>query len=1122
MGTQLQALDLSVSDWQGKEGCSEILNVSVPEKIEEIHKAYFDAGSDVVETNTFGANRIVLDEYGLADRVRELNRIAATIARRAADASSGVKPRFVAGSIGPGTRLPSLGQTSFDVLHGSYFEQARGLLDGGVDLFIIETCQDPLQIKAALIAVIDAKAERESDIPVIVSVTVETTGTLLVGSELGVIITALAPFNIDALGLNCATGPDKMRPYVKRLCEDFPGPVIVQPNAGLPANKGGRLAYDYDKHVFADILRSFVEEEGVSIVGGCCGTTPEFIRAISSSMRGATITPRKAAAGGGEHAVRSVASIYTSVPLGQDPPPFFVGERTNTNGSQAFKKKLLAEDWDGIVEIAREQKDSGAHGLDLCVAFTGRNEIRDMSESASRIIRNVDLPLFFDSTQIDVMEASLKLYGGKAVINSINLENGEGRAHQICRIAQRYGAALIALVIDEKGMALEPEKKLAVAKRIYDIAVKDHGMNPGDLIFDALTFTLGSGDESLKGAGISTLEGIRLIKSALPGVRTILGVSNISFGLSASSRPFLNSVFLSEAVKAGLDLAIVDVKKILPLFEIGKEELDACLALVYNRGENPLFAFIRHFESKAGTLTVEDTNEEGVPVDERVRRHVIQGRKAGMRELLPEALGTRDALSIINDLLIPAMKVVGELFGSGKMQLPFVLQSAEVMKASVDFLAPYMDKKDEVVQTSIVIATVRGDVHDIGKNLVDIILSNNGYKVYNLGIKCEIETMIDKALEVNASAIGMSGLLVKSTVVMKENLEEMKRRKIDIPVLLGGAALTGDYVDEVCAPILDSPVVYCADAFAGLETMARIKEGTLVKTAHGTASGTKRTAIETESKEEIAISRTIDVPRPPFWGSRIDDNVDLDEVFSLITEQVLFRGRWGYRRGAMSREEYEALIRSTVRPEYEALKKKCKDEQLIVPRLAYGYWPANADGDDVVIYSPEGGSREIARLRFPRQDKAPHLCVADFFYPADSGIRDMIALQVATVGSRASEISRELYESNEYRDYLLFHGLSVEAAEALAELSHKNVRRQLGILEQDGSGIEDFVVQKYRGSRYSFGYPACPDLRENRKILALLEAERIGVTVTDEDQMVPEQTTSAFIVHHPQAKYFKV
>jgi 5-methyltetrahydrofolate--homocysteine methyltransferase len=1116
MGTQIQGLDISEKEWAGKTGCNEILNLTAPGKIARIHSDYYAAGSEVVETNTFGANRIVLAEYGLQEQARAINRAAAEIARRAAAAASGEKPRFVAGSMGPGTKLISLGQTDFATLHNSYLEQALGLIEGGADLLVLETCQDLLQIKTALLACRDAMAELAAHLPIAVSVTVETTGTLLVGSEISAVLAALAPYQIDILGLNCATGPEAMRPYIKEICQQFPGAVLCQPNAGLPQNVNGEMVYTLPEKDFVRHLSAMVQEEGVQLVGGCCGTNPGFIRLLAQNLASAEPRPRQ------PQPAAAVASLFSGMALRQEPAPFFVGERANTNGSKIFREYLLANDWDGLVSVGLDQQKTGAHGLDLCVAYTGRDENADMCEAVSRFATRVQLPLFIDSTDVSVLEKALQRYGGRAVINSINLEDGEERADKICQLARRYGAGLIALTIDEQGMALEVERKLAVAKRLYDIAVNRHGLQPQDLIFDTLTFTLGSGDATLKPAGIGTLEGIRRVKSELPGVFTILGVSNISFGLAPNSREILNSVFLAEAVKAGLDMAIVNVKKIIPLYQISAADLEHCLNLIYNRGgENPLFAFIEHFEQKAGIKNEEQTDESQLPLTERIRGRVIQGNRSGFEPMLMEALQSLSALEIINTLLIPAMKTVGDLFGSGKMQLPFVLQSAEVMKFAVDKLQPFMDKSSEQSQTSLVLATVRGDVHDIGKNLVDIILTNNGYKVYNLGIKCEIETMIQKALEVKADAIGMSGLLVKSTAVMKENLEELQRRGLRLPVMLGGAALTRSYVEEICGPLYDAPVVYCTDAFEGLTTMGLIKEATLVKPAPKEKSAGSSVAAMAPIPESEPVRTDIDIPTPPFWGDKIVEEIDLDTVFSYLTESVLFRGRWGYRRGKLSAAEYQALLDSRVIPEFIALKERCKREKLLVPKVVYGYYPCNSQGEEVIVFHP-GEEREWLRFVFPRQRQAPFHCVADYFRPLTSGQRDLIALQVVTVGARAGEEAGRLYSGNAYKEYLLFHGLSVESAEALAEYWHLRIRTELGITAEDGKSMEEFVVQKYRGSRYSFGYPACPDLAENRKLFAILQPERLGVTITEEDQMVPEQTTSAFIVHHPQAKYFHV
>jgi len=1113
MGTQIQRLTITEKEWAGKTGCNEILNLTAAEKIQSIHSDYYAAGAEVVETNTLGSSRIVLAEYELAEKTIEINRAAARIARRAAAAFTD-RPRFVAGSMGPGTRLISLGQTDFATMHRSYLEQAIGLIEGGIDLFLIETCQDVLQIKTCLLAVQDAMKQYGVQLPVGVSVTVETTGALLLGTQIDAVLAILSAFDIHILGMNCATGPEPMRPYIQQICRQFPGRVACHPNAGMPQNIDGQMTYSLAVDEFVSLLSVMVKEEAVGLVGGCCGTTPEFIKGLADVLT--DVLP----AGRDSKPPAAIASLFSSQTLRQDPGPFFVGERANTNGSKQFREVLLAEDWDGVVQVAREQAAGGAHGLDLCVAYTGRDEKADMTQVVKRIVTQVDLPLFIDSTDTQVIESALQLYGGRAVINSINLEDGEGRADQVCRLAKRYGAALICLTIDEQGMALTVERKLEVVQRLYDIAVLRHGLRPQDLIFDALTFTLGSGDSALADAAVNTLEAIRRIKAGWPGVYTLLGVSNISFGLSPHSRDILNSVFLAEAVQAGLDLAIVHVKKILPLYQISEADLDAATHLLFNRGKEPLKSFIRHFEERHDAAAADAKDEASLPLEERIRQHVIQGNRSGLQEWLQEALRERKALAVINELLIPAMKTVGELFGAGKMQLPFVLQSAEVMKFAVDSLQPFMEKSATRNPLSIVLATVRGDVHDIGKNLVEIILSNNGYKVYNLGIKCEIETMIHKAQEVHADAVGMSGLLVKSTVVMKENLEELARRGLQIPVLLGGAALTRHYVEETCAPILDAPVVYCSDAFDGLAAMEKIKDGTLMKktAAFKPAQPAVRPAAETSDQP---IRRDVEIPTPPFWGDRLVTGIELDAVFGYLTETVLFRGRWGYRRGTLSAADFEALIAREARPALEQLKERCKQEALLTPSLVYGYYPCNSDGDEVIVYHPESEA-EWLRLRFPRQSAAPHRCIADFFLPVQEKRQDLIAVQVVTIGARAGEEAKRLYEQNAYKDYLLFHGLSVETAEALAEYWHRKVREELGILEQEGAGIEDFVVQKYRGSRYSFGYPACPDLAENRKLFKLVRPERIGVYITEEDQMVPEQTTSAFIVHHPQAKYFRV
>lgn len=1125
MGTEIQRLNPTPEEWDGRNGCSEVLILTAPDKIRRIHERYYEAGSDVVETNTFGANLIVLSEYDLADRTEEINYLGARLAREAADKYSQDKPRFVAGSMGPGTKLASLGQTDYDTLFQSYSVQVRGLIRGGVDLFMIETCQDMLQIKAAVNAVKAVQTELSTDLPILVSVTIETTGTMLIGSEIDAAITALSPLGIDYMGINCATGPDKMAPYIKRLSDQFDGPIMLMPNAGMPQNIEGEMVYDLQPGQFAAIMKPYVDRDGVQIAGGCCGTTPDFIRELSQALsasggsgliKPAPRTPRRPV---------SVASLFSSQTLQQEPAPFYIGERANTNGSKAFREMLLQGDWDGIVDIAVQQEKSGAHALDLCVAYTGRDEAADMKEALSRIARQVTIPIVIDSTQLDVLETALKLYGGRAIINSINLEDGEARADRICQLARSYGAALIALTIDEEGMAKTVERKVAVARRIYDIAVNRHGLRPEDLIFDVLTFTLGSGDETMKDAGIKTLDGIRQVKAALPGVFTVLGVSNISFGLSPVSRRILNSVFLHEAVTAGLDTAIVDVKKILPLHQIAEDDRQIALDLIYNRGDRILFDFIKHFESKQGIFKEEAQEDSSQPLDERIKNRLINGSRSGLEALLLEQLQTMGPIEIINQILIAGMKVVGELFGAGEMQLPFVLQSAEVMKFAVDILEPYMDRTDQQAQTSIVLATVQGDVHDIGKNLVDIILSNNGYKVYNLGIKCEIETMLSKVREVKADALGMSGLLVKSTIVMKENLEYMKKQGLEVPVLLGGAALNRKYVDETCAPILDAPVAYCEDAFEGLRAMNHIKAGDFAQVAEADrikfASRKKVAPPKPTEHEMTPVDTGVPVPQPPFWGNRIMQDLDLDQIWEFVNENALFKMRWGYKPGKLSHAQFFELIDKTVKPEYEKLKQMVRDNKLFEPQLIYGYYPAQSEGQELIIYR-EDKSAEWMRIPFPRQRWEGGRSIVDFFKSRESGQMDMVGFQIVTIGPRADSYAHELYRENRYKEYLLFHGFGVETTEALAEYWHKQMRIEMGIAGADGKDVAELTRQIYQGCRYSFGYPACPDLMENRRIHQILEADRIGVSLTETGLMVPEQTTSALVVHHKQARYFAV
>jgi 5-methyltetrahydrofolate--homocysteine methyltransferase len=1168
MGTEIQKLEITEELWGGFPGCNEMLNLSAQELIAGIYRAYLEAGADVIETNTFGANRIVLSEYSIEDKTEEINRAAAQLAVRERERIQSLhngekggktsRPRFVAGSMGPGTKLPSLGQVDFDTIHFSYLSQARGLLQGGVDLFIIETAQDLLQIKSAVLAVRDAMREAEVRLPLIVSVTVETNGTLLVGSDLPAVVTALSPLGVDILGINCATGPVEMRPHIHELSRIFGGPVFCMPNAGFPEQRDGKLVYDVGPEKFADTLTSFVTDFGVDIIGGCCGTGPEYITELRNRIPSLRKAPRGDRRGASAPLTRgALGSLYSRQDLDQEPAPFFVGERTNTNGSKKFRTHLLKDDWATLVSMGKEQQKTGAHGLDVCVAYAGRNEKRDMTELIRRLVTAVDLPLVIDSTDPEVVEGALKLAGGRCLINSVNLENGEEAAGRLFELARRYGSAIIGLTIDETGMARDIEKKMEVARRLVNIAVKRHGLHPEDLIIDPLTFTLGSGEESLKTAGADTLAALSRIKKELPGVHTVLGVSNISFGLEARSREVLNSVFLAEAVKAGLDLAIVNVKKIIPVFQIPEKELELALNLIYHRGpEDPLLTFIKFFSarqvSKEGTGKPHPSN----PV-EKLQELVKEGSQAGLPETLDQILEKRNATGIINEILIPAMKTVGDLFGEGKIQLPFVLQSAEVMKRAVDLLEPHLEKHETGPGKSIILATVRGDVHDIGKNLVDIILSNNGYRVYNMGIKVDIESILEKAEEVGADAIGMSGLLVKSTAVMRSNLEEMRSRGLRIPVLLGGAALTERFVREECAPLSEAPVYYCRDAFDGLRAMeqlgqdkrpepvtafvnsprvsagthtesesSRVNGPTGASSATGLSDTTGPAGPEGETPEQENGKGSLelqpsDVPSVmdtrDFDLRRIDD-IALEDLFDFVNKERLFRGRWKYRQGAASEKEYKKTEKEEILPAFLQLKERLIAGSSLRARGAYRLFPCSSSGDDLILYKPEG-TEEIQRFHFERSPRAPYRSVADFFLPATAKTKDLIALQAVTLGAEIVEEIRGLFESSNYRDYLHLHGLAVELTEALAEYLQTRIERDLGTVVTMGEKLSSTTL---RGKRYSFGYPCCPDLSVNRVIGRLLEVEKMGIEFSEDDQMIPEFSTLAFVCFHPEAEYFSL
>lgn len=1136
MGTMIQSANLSPHDFEGLDGCNEVLVATKPELIRDIHAAYLEAGADLIETNSFGTSRIVLAEYGIADRTRELARRSAELAREIADDfSSRSWPRFVAGSVGPGTKLPTLGHVTFDTMYESYTPCMLGLLEGGVDLIQIETCQDMLQLKCAVIAARDAMRTLQREVPIAVTLTFETTGTMLVGTEVAAALVVLETLPIDVVGMNCATGPDLMQENVRFLGQSSSRPIAVLPNAGLPRNVGGTAVYDLSPEELAEHHEVFVKDYGISMIGGCCGTTPEHIAALYDRL--GSLAPTKRPHDFNSH----VASIYSAVPLDQDSSPLIIGERCNANGSKAFRELLLAENWEGIVEMGKEEVEQGAHVVDVCTAFVGRDEVRDMREVLFRFASQVTAPIMIDSTQLDVLEEGLKIIGGRPIINSINLEDGEEKFDRICELAARFGAALIALTIDEEGMAKTAERKLAIAERIYRLCTERHGI-PGDaLIYDPLTFTIASGDEESRRAGLETLEGIRLIKERIPLARTILGVSNISFGLKPYPRQILNSVFLAEARKVGLDACIVHAKKILPVSKVPPEILSITRDLIFDRraeGYDPLFAFIEKLQGAKGASAVEEDLER-TSIEELLTQRIIDGRKVGIEALLDRALQTYPPLEIVNTILLDGMKTVGELFGSGEMQLPFVLQSAETMKRAVSYLEQFMDKVGGPAKGCLVIATVKGDVHDIGKNLVDIILSNNGYKVVNLGIKQPLESILAAIDEHKPDAVGMSGLLVKSTLVMKENLEEMTRRGISLPVICGGAALNRAYVEvDLRQAYGTGPVYYGADAFTGLRLMdeltGQVAEKQLTTQSNERASRRGEMRVEREARiaerakeyVETTIRRLSDdeIPTPPFWGCRhvMSEELDLPEIFTYINKKALYANQWMYRRGKRSTREYQQFLQEHVEPTFQTWCQRVVQRGWLQPKVAYGYFPCNADRNDLVVFDPQDLEREVCRISFPRQVADKRRCISDYFLPLNAGRRDVVAFHVVTAGAIASERCQELFRANEYSDYLHFYGLSVETAEALAEFWHRKIRQELGIAGQDGLTIESLFRQSYRGERYSFGYPACPNLEDQRHIFTLLDPEQIGVSLSSEFQLHPEQSTSAIIVHHPEACYYSI
>ncbi|MGQ4730456.1 methionine synthase [Streptomyces sp. Ju416(a)] len=1135
MGTMLQAQDPTLEDFENLEGCNEILNITRPDIVRSVHEEYFAVGVDCVETNTFGANHSAANEYEIADRIFELSESGARIAREVADefgAKDG-RQRWVLGSIGPGTKLPSLGHTTYDILRDGYQQNAEGLLAGGSDALIVETTQDLLQTKASIIGARRAMDALGLQVPLICSLAFETTGVMLLGSEIGAALTALEPLGIDLIGLNCSTGPDEMSEHLRYLARHSRTPLMCMPNAGLPVLTKDGAHFPLGPDGLADSQEHFVRDYGLSLIGGCCGTTPAHMKAVVERSQGLTPPERDPRPEPG------AASLYQHIPFRQDTAYLAIGERTNANGSKKFREAMLEARWDDCVEMARDQIREGAHMLDLCVDYVGRDGVADMTELAGRFATASTLPIVLDSTELDVLRAGLEKLGGRAVLNSVNYEDGDGpesRFAQVSALAAEHGAALIALTIDEEGQARTIEHKVAIAERLIEDLTTNWGIRESDILIDTLTFTICTGQEESRGDGIATIGAIRELKKRHPDVQTTLGLSNISFGLNPAARVVLNSVFLDECVKAGLDSAIVHASKILPIARLEEEQVKVALDLIHDRraeGYDPLQKLMELFEGVNMKSMKAGKAEElmALPLDERLQRRIIDGEKNGLEADLDEALQDTPALDIVNNTLLEGMKVVGELFGSGQMQLPFVLQSAEVMKSAVAHLEPHMEKSDDEGKGTIVLATVRGDVHDIGKNLVDIILSNNGYNVVNLGIKQPVSAILEAAEEHRADVIGMSGLLVKSTVIMKENLQELNQRKMaaDFPVILGGAALTRAYVEQDLHEIYEGEVRYARDAFEGLRLMdaligvKRGVPGAALPELKQRRVPKKDVAVleveEPEGSVRSDVSITNPIPEPPFRGTRVIKGIPLKEYASWLDEGALFKGQWGLKQNRTGDgPTYEELVETEGRPHLRGWLDHLQSNNLLEAAVVYGYFPCVSKGEDLILLHEDGSER--TRFTFPRQRRGRRLCLADFFRPEESGETDVIGLQIVTVGSRIGEATAELFAANSYRDYLELHGLSVQLAEALAEYWHARVRSELGFGGEDPDDVEDMFALKYRGARFSLGYGACPDLEDRAKIADLLQPERIGVHLSEEFQLHPEQSTDAIVIHHPEAKYF--
>jgi len=1148
MGTQIQDIKVPSEAWMddkglNQEGCNELLNDTAPELIHQIHKRYAMAGANLISTNTFGTMAWVLDEYQMGNRAYELSRKGAELVKSVCDEfQSDDNPRFVLGAIGPGTKLPSLGHIEYDEMFEGFKDVALGLIDGGCDIFLLETCQDPLQIKAALHACEEANRQRGIKLPIMISATIELSGTMLIGTDATTLVTILEPFDILSLGFNCGTGPDQVKKHLKLLSEISKFPISIHANAGLPQNRGGYTYYPMGPDEFTQKQFEFSQFNGVSFLGGCCGTTPQHIMALAKALEGKIPTPPSGEIG------PSIASLFNSVELVQKPAPLLIGERSNATGSKAFRELIIASDYEGTLSVGQAQVRDGAHCLDVNVEFAGRDGAIDMSAVMKLYNQKISIPLMPDATRVNTMEEALKAIGGKPIINSVNLEDGENRLDAICSLAKKFGTALVCLTIDEVGMAKTTEDKMRIASRIYDLCVNRHGIDPRNLIFDMLTFTVGSGDLEYRDAAIQTLEAIRQLHWKYPLVGSTLGLSNISFGLNANARVFLNSVFLHHCIEAGMTSVIINVKHIVPLSKMSDEDREICEELLFTPDDQSLFKFIEHFSDKSIDNTQTDEAYDALSSEEKIAQLLLDGDKQRMIPLVEEVHSELGADRIVNEILIDAMKVVGELFGSGKMQLPFVLQSAETMKTTVDYLNPYLTKQEKDTDTTLVIGTVKGDVHDVGKNLVDIILSNNGFKVINVGIKTELETYLNVMNEQQIQAIGMSGLLVKSTAVMLDNLIEMESRGINLPVLLGGAALTRSFVDDFCRPIYNGAIFYCRDAFDGVIAMSRIEKfnednslGLDTRLAGDMAlraEKTEKIEVVIPPFEELKMPSKVDIPTPPFWGRRVmrGDELDFDMVCEWINKRSLFKMHWGYKRAGMPVDEYKKLMDTKVYPAFERIKKDIVQKGLFDPTILYGYYPVRSNDREIVIFDESEGwnidsnaNREplheiIGRAKyqfsFPRQRKKPHRALSDYLMHSRD---DVLPITCVSVGDKFTAYEAELYAKNEYLEYNMVHGFGVELAEALAEVAHKQIRLDLNITSNDeGFSLRDVRMNRYQGARYSFGYPACPDLEQTQVIFDLLKPEEFGITLSETFQIHPEQSTTALVIHHREASYYAV